>query len=180
VFRFKEVEIDGLRVIEYDQYADERGCFAESYRASEFEANSIPNLVQENYSRSSKGVLRGLHYQLKPHAQGKLVRCVYGQVFDVAVDLRRHSPTFGKHYSITLSDTEPKMLWVPEGFAHGFCALTDQAVLLYKTSDYYSPANERSLLWNDVRLGIEWPVEYPILSTKDQAADTLNNCDTNF
>ncbi len=134
--------------------------------------------MQDNHSRSRRGVLRGLHYQIE-HAQGKLVRAVAGEVFDVAVDLRRSSPTFGKSMSCVLSAANKRMLWVPPGFAHGFLVLSDDAEFLYKTTDYWFPEHERTLLWNDPALGIEWPLAgEPVLAAKDAAGKLLSAADT--
>lgn len=153
-------------------YGDERGFFFESFNHAQFEAavGHRVQFVQDNHSKSSRGVLRGLHYQIQ-QAQGKLVRVVQGEVFDVAVDIRRSSPTFGRWVGALLNSGNKKQLWVPPGFAHGFVVLSETAEFLYKTTDYYAPAHERSLLWNDPALAIEWPIDFaPILSAKDQNA----------
>ena len=132
--------------------------------------------VQDNHSKSSKGVLRGLHYQLPPHAQGKLVRCVAGEVFDVAVDIRKSSPTFGKWVGVHLSGENKRQLWIPEGFAHGFVTLSDTAEFLYKTTNYYAPSSDRGIRWDDPDIGIKWPIEQsPILSEKDKLQPLLKN-----
>lgn len=163
--------IPDLLVIEPKVFGDDRGFFYESYnqkRLAEM-AGITESFVQDNHSRSAKNVLRGLHYQIQ-QPQGKLVRVVAGEVFDVAVDIRRASPTFGKAVGINLSATTKRMLWVPKGFAHGFLVLSDYAEFLYKTTDYYAPEHERSILWNDADLGIDWPqCGEPILSAKDAA-----------
>jgi dTDP-4-dehydrorhamnose 3,5-epimerase len=154
-------------------FGDARGFFLESFNQKLFDAatGGQYDFVQDNHSRSSKGVLRGLHYQLPPHAQGKLVRVVQGTVFDVAVDVRRSSPTFGQWVGAELSAENHKQLWVPPGFAHGFVVLSDTADFLYKTTNYYAPAHERSIAWNDPQLAIEWPLsEQPSLSGKDAQA----------
>jgi dTDP-4-dehydrorhamnose 3,5-epimerase len=160
-------------------FGDERGFFFESFNQARFEAavgRSVP-FVQDNHSKSSKGVLRGLHYQVQ-QAQGKLVRVVQGEVFDVAVDLRRSSPTFGRSVGVLLSGDNKNQLWVPPGFAHGFVVLSDTAEFLYKTTDYYAPAHERSLLWNDPALGIRWPMQgAPTLSDKDRNAKLLSEAE---
>jgi dTDP-4-dehydrorhamnose 3,5-epimerase len=160
-------------------FGDERGFFFESFNQARFEAavgHSVP-FVQDNHSKSSKGVLRGLHYQVQ-QAQGKLVRVVQGEVFDVAVDLRRSSPTFGRSVGILLSGDNKNQLWVPPGFAHGFVVVSDTAEFLYKTTDYYAPAHERSLLWNDPALGIQWPMQgAPTLSDKDRNAKLLSEAE---
>lgn len=160
-------------------FGDDRGFFYESFNQKTFEkavGRSI-QFVQDNHSRSVKGVLRGLHYQVK-HAQGKLVRVTHGEVFDVAVDLRKSSPTFGKWVGARLSAENKQQMWIPEGFAHGFVVLSDSAEFLYKTTDYYAPTHERSLAWNDPSIGINWPLEdVPTLSTKDQTAVLLQNAE---
>lgn len=160
-------------------FGDERGYFFESFNQKQFEeAVSRPVVfVQDNHSRSSKGVLRGLHYQIQS-PQGKLVRVVSGEVFDVAVDMRRSSPTFGKWVGALLSAENKHQLWVPEGFAHGFVVLSDSAEFLYKTTDYYAPNHERCLLWNDPEIAIAWPIaEAPILSTKDAKGLSLSKAE---
>ncbi|MFQ5524305.1 MAG: dTDP-4-dehydrorhamnose 3,5-epimerase [Acidimicrobiia bacterium] len=158
-------------------YRDDRGFFTESYHHAEFEeAVGHPvSFVQDNHSRSKRGVLRGLHYQLPPAAQGKLVRVVRGAVFDVAVDIRRSSPTFGEWVGYELSEDNFAQLWIPPGYAHGFLVLTDVADVLYKTTDYYAPDLERTIRWDDPNIGIAWPLggEAPILSPKDAAAPSL-------
>lgn len=154
-------------------FGDARGFFLESFNKKLFDAatGGEYDFVQDNHSRSSKGVLRGLHYQLPPHAQGKLVRVVQGAVFDVAVDVRRSSPTFGQWVGAELSAENHHQLWVPPGFAHGFVVLSETADFLYKTTNYYAPTHERSIAWNDAQLAIEWPMnEEPSLSGKDALA----------
>ncbi|MDO8417010.1 MAG: dTDP-4-dehydrorhamnose 3,5-epimerase [Agitococcus sp.] len=163
--------IPDVKIIEPAVFGDERGFFFESFNQSKFEAaiGRSVNFVQDNHSRSVKGVLRGLHYQLSPHAQAKLVRCTVGEVFDVAVDIRQCSATFGQWVGVHLSAENKRQLWIPEGFAHGFVTLSDVAEFLYKTTDYYAPAYERCLLWSDADIGISWPIDYaPQLSGKDQ------------
>lgn len=148
-------------------FSDERGFFLESYNANEFARAGLTEVfVQDNHSRSTRGVLRGLHYQLEK-SQGKLVRAVRGSIFDVAVDIRVGSPTFGKWVGVTLDDERKQSLWIPEGFAHGFCVLSEVADVAYKTTDFYAPAAERGIRWDDPLLGISWPIEDPILSEKD-------------
>ena len=161
-------------MIEPRVFEDARGFFFESYNRRAFaEAGIDAEFVQDNHSRSVRGVLRGLHYQIR-HAQGKLVRVVAGEVLDVAVDLRRSSSTFGRHVAMRLSASDRRMLYVPPGFAHGFLVLSDAAEFLYKTTDYWYPEHERSLLWNDPAIGIEWPIDSaPQLAAKDQAAKLL-------
>lgn len=168
--------IDGLLILEPKVFGDERGFFFESFNASQFrEASGLEvNFVQDNHSRSSRGILRGLHYQLPPKAQGKLVRVVVGEVFDVAVDIRKSSPTFGQWYGLILSAENKRQFWIPPGFAHGFLTLSEHAEFLYKTTDYYSPEHEGSIRWDDTDLGITWPQGLePQLSTKDQQAQAL-------
>jgi dTDP-4-dehydrorhamnose 3,5-epimerase len=159
-------------IIEPKVFGDDRGFFFESYNEKKWqEATGLTTrFVQDNHSRSAKGVLRGLHYQIR-QPQGKLVRCVLGEVFDVAVDLRKCSPTFGKWTGALLSAENKRQMWVPQGFAHGFLALTDAAEFLYKTTDYYAPDSERSIFWNDPELKIAWPsAGEPVLSAKDAEA----------
>jgi len=158
--------IDGLLTIKPKIFADPRGMFYEVYSENKYEEYGIPCFVQDNHSVSKKGVLRGLHYQVNP-GQGKLVRVTRGEVFDVAVDIRKQSPTYGKWWGLSLSETNNFQLYIPIGFAHGFCVLSELAEVLYKCSDYYSPENERGILWNDPELAIDWPVKNPILSEKD-------------
>ncbi len=168
-------EIPDVLVLEPKVFGDARGFFIESFNAETFaKATGLrPQFVQDNHSKSAKGVLRGLHYQLD-HAQDKLVRVVQGEVFDVAVDVRRASPTFGRWVGVHLSAENFRQLWVPKGFAHGFVVLSDTAEFLYKTTDYYDPASERAIRWNDPTLGIQWPdidgLAAPSLSGKDAAA----------
>lgn len=157
-------------------FGDERGFFFESFNRRAFEEATglAPDFVQDNHSRSVKGVLRGLHYQLPPKAQGKLVRVVVGEVFDVAVDIRRNSPTFGKWVGEVLSAENKRQMWIPPGFAHGFLTLSDMAEFLYKTTDYYSPEHERCIAWNDPDLAIAWPLHgVPQLSGKDACGTPL-------
>ncbi|HEY3540034.1 MAG: dTDP-4-dehydrorhamnose 3,5-epimerase [Trinickia sp.] len=171
--------LDGVKLIEPKVFGDSRGFFFESFNAREFaqQVQDGVTFVQDNHSRSAKGVLRGLHYQIA-HAQGKLVRVTEGEVFDVAVDLRRSSPTFGKWEGITLSAENHRQLWIPPGFAHGFVVLSESAQFLYKTTDYWYPEFERCLLWNDPSVGIEWPIEFePILAAKDAAGRLLADAD---
>lgn len=167
-----------VRLIEPRAFGDERGVFFESWNARTFaDAGLDIAFVQDNHSWSRRGVLRGLHYQIA-HAQGKLVRCVVGEVFDVAVDLRRSSPSFGRWAGVTLSADSRRMLWVPPGFAHGFVVLSEAADFLYKTTDYWYPEHERTLLWNDPALGIAWPqAGAPIVNAKDAAGVPLAAAD---
>jgi len=168
-----DTAIPDVKIIEPTVFGDERGFFFESFNQRKFEEaiGRQVHFVQDNHSRSVKGVLRGLHYQLPPHAQGKLVRCVLGEVFDVAVDIRQSSPTFGQWVGVNLSVENKRQLWIPEGFAHGFLTLSEYAEFLYKTTDYYAPHSERSIIWDDPELNIEWPIaEQPSLSAKDLQA----------
>jgi len=170
-----QTAIPGVVIIEPKVFGDDRGFFYESYNQQRFEelTGSAPVFVQDNHSRSARGVLRGLHYQIQ-QTQGKLVRVTSGEVFDVCVDLRRSSPTFGKSVSVILSAENHRQFWVPPGFAHGFLVTSDSAEFLYKTTDYYAPQYERSLLWNDPALGIDWPLQQePLLSVKDKAGVPL-------
>jgi len=172
-----KTEIPDLLIIEPKVFGDERGFFYESYNERAFQEAIGHDVwfVQDNHSRSVKGVLRGLHYQLPLAAQGKLVRCVVGEVFDVAVDIRKNSPTFGKWVGVRLSAENKLQFWIPEGFAHGFLVLSYYAEFLYKTTNYYAPEQERCILWNDPILGIVWPLsDAPVLSLKDQAGRGLS------
>jgi len=171
--------LPGVRIIEPRVFGDERGLFFESWNARAFAAAGLDfPFVQDNHSRSKRGVLRGLHYQIE-HAQGKLVRVVVGEVYDVVVDLRRSSPTFGRSFGMSLSAESRRMLWVPPGFAHGFLVVSDSAEFLYKTTDYWYPEHERTLLWNDPALAIDWPLSgAPILAAKDAAGSPLAAADT--
>ncbi len=174
-----ETSIPDVLIIEPKVFGDERGFFYESFNAAAFEAATglKRQFVQDNHSKSQRGVLRGLHYQIQ-QPQGKLVRVVAGEVFDVAVDLRKSSPSFGRWVGTHLSAQNQHQLWIPEGFAHGFVVLSETAEFLYKTTDYYAPEHERSLLWNDPELGIEWPFdEAPQLSAKDQAGKLLRDAE---
>ncbi len=163
--------IPEVLLVEPRVFGDDRGFFYESFNERQWrqETGLTRVFVQDNHSRSVKGVLRGLHYQIR-QAQGKLVRVVVGEVFDVAVDLRRSSPTFGKWVGVILSAENKRQLWVPEGFGHGFLVLSEAAEFLYRTTDYWAPEHERCIVWNDPDLGIDWPIDYlPILSPKDAA-----------
>lgn len=180
---FIKTIIPEVILIKPDIYGDERGFFMESYKKSLFAANGISTqFVQDNHSRSAYGVLRGLHYQLNPKAQAKLVRCSFGAVFDVAVDIRTDSPNYGKWVGYELSDANKLMLYIPEGFAHGFLTISNVAELLYKTNEEYSPAHDRGLIFNDPAIGIKWPEISTgfILSEKDQKQPLLKDIETNF
>ena len=169
--------IDGALIIEPRVFGDERGFFMESYNQKAFDeaVGHEVRFVQDNHSRSSKGVLRGLHYQVEPHAQGKLVRVTQGSVFDVAVDIRRRSPSFGRWFGVELSGENRHQLWLPPGLAHGFLVTSDSADFLYKTTRYHAPDAERSIRWDDPALAIGWPAlgRPPVLSTRDAAAPML-------
>ncbi len=180
-FNFKSLEIADVILVEPRVFKDERGFFMETYKMPDFAAYGIKeSFVQDNHSRSTKGILRGLHYQNPPFAQGKLVRTVRGEIFDVAVDIRNGSPSYGKWVGVILSEENKKMLYVPEGFAHGLCVLSDIAEVMYKTTNVYSPQSEAGILWNDEDLNIEWPVKEPILSEKDEKWPTLKEANINF
>ena len=170
--------IPDVLLIEPRVFGDDRGFFLESWNRRAFaEAGLALDFVQDNHSRSRRGVLRGLHYQIE-HAQGKLVRAISGEVFDVAVDLRRSSPTFGRAVGVALSAANKRMLWVPPGFAHGFLVVSEEADFLYKTTDYWYPEHERTLLWNDAALRIDWPLSGPpLLAPKDAAGRPLADAD---
>lgn len=175
-----DTEIPDVKIIEPRVFGDNRGYFFESYNKKIFEEGVGKNItfVQDNHSSSQRGVIRGLHYQMPPYSQGKLVRCVEGEVFDVAVDIRRNSPTFGEWVGVVLSAENKRQLWIPGGFAHGFMTLSDEAQFLYKTTNYYSPQSERCILWNDKDIGIKWPIlnEYK-LSEKDQKGSSFKDAE---
>ena len=174
--RMRSLGIPDVMLIESHIIKDDRGFFFESFNQRDFSkaVGGDVRFVQDNHSQSIKGVLRGLHYQLPPMMQGKLVRVVQGEVFDVAVDIRKSSPTFGKWVGEILSDENHRQLWIPEGFAHGFVTLSETAEVLYKVSNYYAPECERSIIWNDTAIGISWPIESePFLSNKDANATGL-------
>jgi len=168
-----ETSLRGVLLIEPTVHGDDRGFFMETYHLAKFrDAGIAETFVQDNHSRSARGVVRGLHYQ-EPNPQGKLVRCTRGALFDVAVDIRSGSPQFGAWFGAELSEENRLMLWIPPGFAHGFCALSDVADLVYKCTQLYDAAADRSVVWNDPAIGIKWPVSSPVLSAKDAAAPTL-------
>lgn len=173
--------LEGVLILETKVFGDARGFFMESYNQRDFAAATGLNLdfVQDNHSRSRRGVLRGLHYQIK-RPQGKLVRVVRGAVFDVAVDIRRSSPTFGRWAGVELSEDNQRQFWIPPGFAHGFLVLSESADFLYKASDWYAPEHERGIAWNDPAIGVEWPLDAigePLLSDKDRAAPPLTQAE---
>lgn len=175
-FTFKKLEIADVQLITLKHYVDERGYFLESFKESDFFVNGINvKFVQDNVSFSTKGVIRGLHYQTKPKEQAKLVSVISGEIFDVAVDIRKDSPTFGKCVSEILSEKNHKMLYIPEGFAHGFCTLSDTANVLYKVTNEYSPEHEQGIIWNDSDLLIPWPTQDLVISEKDKKLPMLKN-----
>lgn len=172
------MDIPGVLLIEPDVFRDPRGLFLETYHARRYRDAGIPGLfVQDNYSQSLQGTLRGLHYQ-EPHAQGKLVMVTDGAVYDVVVDIRRGSPSFGRWYGVELSAENRRQVYVPPGCAHGFCVTSDRASFLYKCTDYYAPGDERGIIWSDPALAISWPVTTHILSAKDQAYKSLAEMET--
>ena len=176
--KFTPTAIPDVIVVEPKVFGDARGFFMESWNERVFsEAGITARFVQDNHSRSVKGVLRGLHYQIK-QPQGKLIRVIHGEIFDAVVDIRRRSPSFGEIFTTTLSSNDHKMLWVPPGFAHGFCVTSDSAEVLYKSSDFYAPQHERTILWNDPKLSIAWPVSgIPTISAKDAAGTPLREAE---
>jgi len=178
----KRFDIQGILLLTPRTFADERGLFRETWSREQFAkvVGEAVDFVQDNESQSHRGVLRGLHFQRPPHAQGKLVRCAVGRILDVVVDLRRKSPTFGKHERIELSALNGHQLWIPPGFAHGFASLEDGSVLQYKCTDYYAPDHEGSLKWDDPDLGIDWGVDDPNISAKDAEAHSWKALETPF
>ena len=180
-FQFRRLEIPELIAVEAEAFIDDRGFFIETYKSSEFCKNGICEaFVQDNYSHSTKGVLRGLHYQIHPHAQGKLVTVIRGEIFDVAVDIRHGSPTYGSWIGTALQGTSQELLYVPVGFAHGFCTLSEEAEVVYKVTEEYSPEADRGIRWNDPDLAIDWPVVEPRLSTKDTGLPLLRDAEKDF
>ncbi len=174
-FIFHKTELDEVILVEPKIFSDSRGFFLETYKASEFAANGINiNFFQDNHSKSTKGVIRGLHFQHNPKSQAKLVRCIQGKIFDVAVDIRPQSENFGKWFGVELSEENKKMLYIPEGFAHGFSVLSDEAQVLYKASNEYAPEADDGIIWNDSELNIEWQVNTPIISDKDTKLQTFS------
>ncbi len=180
-FEFKKLELPGPLLICPKVFDDGRGFFLELYKHSEFAGAGITeHLVQDNYSKSAQGVLRGLHFQKTPKVQGKLVMCMQGRIYDVAVDIRKGSPHYGKWIGAELTSENRFQLYVPPGFAHGFQVLSETAEVMYKCTDEYSPQDERGIIWNDPDLGILWPIPAPILSTKDKVNPRLRDIDNNF
>ncbi|OWV83270.1 dTDP-4-dehydrorhamnose 3,5-epimerase [Rhizobium sp. R693] len=176
-----DTSIPDVKIIEPKVFEDDRGFFFESFNSEKFGAAVGRNVlfVQDNHSRSVRGVLRGLHYQLPPFAQGKLVRVISGEVYDVAVDIRKSSPTFGHWVGANLSAANKRQLWIPEGFAHGFISISEHAEFLYKTTNYYAPQSDRGILWSDPAIAIDWPgLAAPIMSEKDQRQPLLRDAET--
>lgn len=174
-FTFKTLSLHGLTLIEPQVYPDVRGVFIELYKHSEFMRAGIKeHFVQENYSFSKKDVIRGLHYQLGPTAQGKLVRCLHGEIFDIAADVQQHSPTYRKWEGVTLSSDNRRQLYIPAGYAHGFCVLSDSAEVVYLCTEEYDPSIEQGIRWDDPLLAIPWPISKPILSDRDRQLPLLN------
>lgn len=180
-FTFKKLSIPEVILVEAKEFTDKRGFFMESFKESVFSENGInTRFVQDNYSHSVKGVLRGLHYQKDPKAQAKLVMAIRGEIFDVAVDVRKGSPTYGKWVGEVISEKNHRLLYVPEGFAHGFCVLSNDADVIYKVNSEYSPDHERGILWNDPEVAVKWPIEKPIMIEKDLQLPALKDADVNF
>ncbi len=180
-FTFKKLNIPEVILVEAKSFSDNRGFFLESFKESSFISNGIKTkFVQDNFSHSIYGVLRGLHYQKNPKAQSKLITALRGEIFDVAVDIRQNSPTFGKWVGEILSEKNHKLLYIPEGFAHGFCVISETADVLYKVNNEYSPENERGIIWNDPQINITWPIDKPILHEKDSVLPVLKNADNDF
>ena len=179
--KFEKTTIEGLFVIKPRIFSDERGYFYESYNKAIFKKNGLDlDFIQDNQSLSHKGVLRGLHFQAPPFAQGKLVRVIQGSVLDVAVDIRPHSPTYGKYESVLLSGENKTQFWIPPGFAHGFVTLEDNTIFSYKCAGPYYKESEGAILWNDPQLNIDWNIEQPIVSSKDQEAELFKNFKSPF
>ncbi|MGN0004883.1 MAG: dTDP-4-dehydrorhamnose 3,5-epimerase [Candidatus Gastranaerophilaceae bacterium] len=176
-FKFEKTDIEDVILVTPQVFGDDRGFFSETYKESVFKENGIvDDFRQDNHSKSTKGVLRGLHYQLYPKAQAKLVRCVKGKIFDIAVDIRKGSKTFGKWTGKILSEENKQMLYLPEGFAHGFVVLSDEAEFLYKVSNEYSPEHDRGIRWNDPDINVDWGIDFePVLSEKDKKQPFLKD-----
>lgn len=180
-FRFRAMDIPDIIFIEPQVFQDSRGLFMEFYRRSEFLAGGIPDtFVQDNHSGSLQGVLRGLHYQKNPKAQAKLIMVLKGEVFDVAVDIRKGSPYYGRWIGVMLSERKKQMIYIPAGFAHGFCVLSEEAQLVYKVTNEYDLELDRGIIWNDSSIGVSWPIESPIVSLKDSKLPTLREADNDF
>ena len=179
-FQFHKLEIPEVFLVQISSQPDARGFFRETYRQAEFAAQGIPPFVQDNHSRSTRGVLRGLHYQKHPRAQGKFVAVVRGEIFDVAVDIRKDSPTYAHWVAQTLSAENGRMMYIPPGFAHGFCVLSESADIVYKVTAEYAPELERGIMWNDPDIRVEWPIDSPSLSLRDAQLPLLRDADNNF
>lgn len=180
-FIFQRLEIPDVILIESKVFKDERGVFNEIYKHSEFVGFGInERFIQDNHSTSKKGVLRGLHCQKNPKAQAKITSCIRGKIFDIAVDIRRGSPTYGKWIGVILSSENKKQLYIPEGFLHGFCVLSDNAEFIYKCSEEYSPENEQGVIWNDPDINIDWPIKNPIIIGRDNNYPLLKDLNNNF
>ena len=180
-FTFKKLNLSDVMLVEAKSFPDDRGYFKEIFKESSFIENEInTRFVQDNFSHSIKGVLRGLHFQKNPIAQAKLVTVFRGEIFDVAVDVRKDSPTYGKWVSEILSEQNHKLLFIPEGFAHGYCVLSDEADIFYKVNQEYSPEHDRGFIWNDPEVAIKWPMDNPLISNKDLKLPFLKNADNNF
>lgn len=178
--RFTRTSLPGVILVEPEVFKDSRGFFLETFHQEKYAEGEIPKtFVQDNHSHSRHGVLRGLHYQLG-HAQGKLIYVVTGQIFDVAVDIRLGSPTFGQWVGVHLSSENKKQLFVPEGFAHGFCVLTDSADVIYKCTDFYATGDEHGIFWADPIIGVDWPIQHPVLSEKDRNNPKLDDIPEQF
>ena len=179
--KVEKTRIDDVWIFKPSVFEDERGLFIETFKRSEFKEVGIEeDFVQDSYSRTCKNVLRGLHYQNNPKAMGKLITCIHGKVFDVAVDIRKGSPTFGKWVGVELSEKNRHIVYIPPGFAHGFVALSERADLLYKMTEEYSKEHDRGILWNDPDINIQWPVKEPLLSEKDKNNPPLKAADNNL
>jgi len=180
-FTFKKLNLSDVILVEAKSFPDDRGYFKEIFKESSFIENEInTRFVQDNFSHSIKGVLRGLHFQKNPKAQAKLVTVLRGKIFDVAVDIRKDSPTYGKWVSEILSEQNHKLLYIPEGFAHGYCVLSDEADIFYKVNQEYSPEHDIGFIWNDPEVAIKWPMDNPLISDKDLKLPFLKNADNNF
>lgn len=180
-FNFKKLDIPEVILIEPKVFSDNRGFFLENYKKTDFKLNGITDeFIQDNFSFSKKGVIRGLHYQDVPKSQSKLISVKEGEILDVAVDIRKNSPTYGKWVGEYLSDENHNMLYVPEGFAHGFCVVSEGAKVHYKVNREFAPEYDRGIIWNDPTINIMWPIENPIISDKDKQLPSIDDCQNNF
>lgn len=179
-FRFTPLALAEVILVEPQTFTDERGFFLETYRLSEFAAAGFPPFVQANHSHSTRHVLRGLHFQKRPAAQGKLVTAIHGEIFDVAVDIRRGSPTYGRWVGEILATQNHRLLYIPPGFAHGFCVLSEEADVMYQVTAEYVHSLDRGILWNDPAISVAWPIAAPLLSAKDARQPLLGDADNNF